>query len=153
MKRFKFRLDPVLRYRRYREELALMELARARRALVLSEKKLEQIQQTRQGVMMDLDARQAERLEVNRYRIYRAYLKGLGAEIETEKEHLADIGREVRDKYETAEANRISRETLQWVRQTQYTDYLQMSDRAEQKGAEELIALSKRSGVDDTPCP
>jgi flagellar biosynthesis chaperone FliJ len=103
--------------------------------------------------MMDLDARQAERLEVNRYRIYRAYLKGLGAEIESEKEHLADIGREVRDKYETAEANRISRETLQWVRQTQYTDYLQMSDRAEQKDAEELIALSKRSGVDDTPCP
>jgi len=153
MKRFKFRLDPVLRYRRYREELALMELARARQALVLSEKKLEQIQQTRQGVMMDLDARQAERLEVNRYRIYRAYLKGLGAKIESEKEHLADIGREVRDKYETAEANRISRETLQWVRQTQYTDYLQISDRAEQKGAEELIALSKRSGVDDTPCP
>jgi len=150
MKRFKFRLDPVLRYRRYRQELALMELARARQALVLSEKKIQQIQQTREGVMMDLDARQAERLEVNRYRIYTAYLKGLGAKIESEKEHLVEMGREVRDKYETAEASRISEETLQWVRQTQYTDYLQSSDRAEQKAADELIALRKRPGVDDT---
>jgi len=144
MKQFKFRLDPVLRYRQYQEELALMELARAKQALVLSEKKIQQIQQTRKGVMTDLDARQAERLEVSQYRIYIAYLKGLGEKIESENEHLAEIDREVRDKYETAEAKRISKETLQRVRQTQYTDYLQRSDRAVQKAAEELIALRKR---------
>ena len=128
-----------------------MALARARHALVLSEKKIQQIQQIRKGVMTDLDARQAKRLEVNRYGIYRAYLNGLGAKMASEKELLAEIGRDVKDKYETAEAKRISKETLQWVRQTQYTDYLQSSDRAEQKAAEELVALGKRPGGDNTP--
>ena len=60
MKRFKFRLDPVLRYRQYRERLAMMELARARQALVLSEKKIQQVQQIRKGVITDLNARQTE---------------------------------------------------------------------------------------------
>jgi flagellar biosynthesis chaperone FliJ len=128
-----------------------MALARARHAVVLSEKKIQQIQQTRKGVITDLDARQAERLEVNRYRLYQAYLNGLGAKMASEKEHLTELAREVKDKHESAEASRISKETLNWVRQTQYTDYLQRSDRAEQKAAEELIALGKRRRVDDTP--
>jgi flagellar FliJ protein len=144
MKKFKFKLDPVLRYRRYREELALMELAKARQALVLSKKKIQQIQQARKGVMTDLDARQTEGLEVNRYRIYTAYLQGLGEKIESENEHLVEIGRMVKEKHETAEAARISKDTLQRVRETQYFHYLQGRDRTEQKAADELIALRKR---------
>ncbi len=144
MKKFKFRLDPVLRYRQYREELALMELARARQALVLSKKKIQQIQQARKGVMTDLNARQTEGLEVNRYRIYAAYLQGLGEKIKSENEHLMEIGRMVKEKYETAEAERISKDTLQRVRETQYTHYLQGRDRTEQKAADELIALRGR---------
>ena len=146
MKKFKFRLDPVLRYKQYREELALMELAKARQALVLSKKKIQQIQQARKGVMTDLDARQTEGLEVNRYRIYTAYLQGLGEKIESENEHLVQIGRMVKEKHETAEAERISKDTLQRVRETQYTHYLQGRDRTEQKAADELIALGKRPG-------
>jgi flagellar FliJ protein len=146
MKKFKFRLDPVLRYRQYREELALMELAKARQALVLSKKKIQQIQEARKGVMTDLDARQTEGLEVNRYRIYTAYLQGLGEKIESENEHLVQIGRMVKEKHETAEAERISKDTLQRVRETQYTHYLQGHDRTEQKAADELIALRKRPG-------
>jgi flagellar FliJ protein len=146
MKKFKFRLDPVLRYKQYREELALMELAKARQALVLSKKKIQQIQEARKGVMTDLDARQTEGLEVNRYRIYTAYLQGLGEKIESENEHLVQIGRMVKEKHETAEAERISKDTLQRVRETQYTHYLQGRDRAEQKAADELIALRRRPG-------
>ncbi len=144
MKKFKFRLDPVLRYRQYREKLALMELARARQAFVLSKKKIQQIQQARKGVMTDLNARQTEGLEVNRYRIYAAYLQGLGEKIKSENEHLMGIGRMVKEKHETAEAERISKDTLQRVRETQYAHYLQGRDRTEQKAAEELIALRGR---------
>jgi flagellar FliJ protein len=146
MKKFKFRLDPVLRYRQYREELALMELAKARRALVLSKKKIQQIERGRKGVMTDLDGRQTEGLEVNRYRIYTAYLQGLGEKIKSENEHLVEIGRMVKEKHETAETERISKDTLQRVRETQYTHYLQGRDRTEQKAADELIALRKRPG-------
>lgn len=144
MKKFKFRLDPVLRYRQYREKLALMELARARQAFVLSKKKIQQIQQARKGVMTDLNARQTEGLEVNRYRIYAAYLQGLGEKIKSENEHLMGIGRMVKEKHETAEAERISKDTLQRVRETQYAHYLQGRDRTEQKAADELIALRGR---------
>jgi flagellar export protein FliJ len=146
MKRFRFRLDPVLRYRQYRERLALMELARARQALVLSKKKIQQVRQIRKVVITDLNARQTEGLEVSRHRIYAAYLQGLGEKIESENEHLVEIGGVVRDKHETAEAKRISKETLQRVRQTQYANYLQASDRAQQKAADEVIALRKRPG-------
>jgi flagellar export protein FliJ len=128
-----------------------MELARAKRALVLSKKKIQQIGQTRKGVVTELDARQAEGLEVNRYRIYAAYLKGLGKKIESENEHFVEISDVVRDKHEIAEASRISKETLQRLKQTQHAKYLQRSNRAEQKAADELVGLRKRPGVEDAP--
>ena len=81
MKRFKFRLDPVVRYREYRERIALIDLARETQALIETKNRISELEETRRSAAGDLDAEQKEGIEVDRYRGFAAYLQGLRDEI------------------------------------------------------------------------
>ena len=120
MKRFKFRLDPIIRYRQYLERLALMELAKAREELTETEKRIRKIQQTTRDVTRELSSLQAEGIGVDRYRIYADYLQGLKDKIECEDERLVEIGKAVREQHKAVEVERIKKETLEWIRQNEY---------------------------------
>ena len=145
MKRFKFRLDPIIRYRQYLERLALMELAKAREELTETEKRIRKIQQTTRDVTRELSSLQAEGIAVDRYRIYADYLQGLKDRIECEDERLVEIGKAVREKHKAVEVERIKKETLEWIRQNEYAKHSRMIDREQQKAAEELVSLNRGS--------
>ena len=100
MKRFKFRLDPVIRYREYRERIAQIELARETQALIETKNRISEIEQTRRYAASELDGEQKEGIEVDRYRVFTAYLRGLRHEIESESERLVEIGKRIREKQE-----------------------------------------------------
>ncbi len=141
MKRFRFRLEPVIRYRQYLERLALIELARAKQDLSQTKKKIQEMQQNRKDAATELDSRQAEGMKANRYRIHTDYLQGLSDRIESENERLVGIGRTIKERHQAAETERIKKETLEWVRQSEYTKHVQRINRAEQKAADELVSL------------
>ena len=143
MKRFKFRLDPVIRYREYRERIAQIGLARETQALVESEKRISEIEQARRCTVSELDSEQKQGIEVDRHLIFTAYLQGLRDEIESERERLVEIDKRIREKQEAAKVETMKKKTLEWIKQTQYSKHLQWINRAEQKAADELIGLKK----------
>ena len=143
MKRFKFRLDPVIRYREYRERIAQIGLARETQALVESKNRIYEIEQARQYTVSELDSEQKQGIEVDRHLIFTAYLQGLRDEIESERERLVEIDKRIREKQEAAKVETIKKKTLEWIKQTQFSKYLKCIDRAEQKAADELIGLKK----------
>lgn len=143
MKRFKFRLDPVIRYREYRERIAQIGLARETQALVESEKRISEIEQARRCTVSELDSEQKQGIEVDRHLIFTAYLQGLHDEIESERERLVEIDKRIREKQEAAKVETMKKKTLEWIKQTQYSKYLKWINRAEQKAADELIGLKK----------
>ena len=55
MKRFKFRLDPVIRYQEYRERIAQIGLARETQALVESKNRISEIEQARRFTVSELE--------------------------------------------------------------------------------------------------
>ena len=143
MKRFKFRLDPVIRYREYRERIAQIGLARETQALVESEKRISEIEQARRYTVSELDSEQKQGIEVDRHLVFTGYLQGLRDEIESERERLVEIDKRIREKQEAAKVETMKKKTLEWIKQTQYSKYLKCIDRAEQKAADELIGLKK----------
>ncbi len=143
MKRFKFRLDPVIRYREYRERIAQIGLARETQALVESEKRISEIEQARRCTVSELDSEQKQGIEVDRHLIFTAYLQGLHDEIESERERLVEIDKRIREKQEAAKVETMKKKTLEWIKQTQYSKHLKWINRAEQKAADELIGLKK----------
>jgi flagellar FliJ protein len=145
MKRFKFRLDPVIRYREYLERIAQIELARETQALIETKNRISEIEQTRLYAASELDGEQTEGIEVDRYRVFTAYLRGLRHEIESESERLIEIGKRIRKKQEAVKAETIKKKTLEWLKETEYSKYLEWVNRAEQKAADELVGLSRKA--------
>jgi flagellar FliJ protein len=145
MKRFKFRLDPVIRYREYLERIAQIELARETQALIETKNRISEIEQTRRYAASELDGKQKEGIEVDRYRVFTAYLRGLRHEIESESERLIEIGKRIREKQEAVKAETIKKKTLEWLKETEHSKYLEWVNRAEQKAADELVELSRKA--------
>ncbi len=145
MKRFKFRLDPVIRYREYRERIAQIELARETQALIETKSRISEIEQTRRYAASEFDGEQTEGIEVDRYRIFTAYLRGLRHEIESESERLIEIGKRIRKKQEAVKAETIKKKTVEWLKETEYSKYLEWVNRAEQKAADELVGLRRKA--------
>ena len=143
MKRFKFRLDPVIRYREYRERIAQIGLARETQALVESENRISEIEQARRYTASELDIEQKQGIEVDRHLVFTAYLQGLRDEIESERERLVEIDKRIREKQEAAKVETMKKKTLEWIKQIQYSKHLKWINRAEQKAADELIGLKK----------
>lgn len=143
MKRFKFRLDPVIRYREYRERIAQIAVARETQALVESKNRISEMEQVRRYTASELDSEQEQGIEVDRHRVFTAYLQGLRDEIKSESEHLVEIGKRIREKQEAVKVETIKKKTLEWIKQTKYSKYLEWINRAEQKAADELIGLKK----------
>lgn len=143
MKRFKFRLDPVIRYREYRERIAQIGLARETQAHVESKNRISEIEQARRYTVSELDSEQKQGIEVDRHLIFTAYLQGLRDEIESERERLVEIDKRIREKQEAAKVETMKKKTLEWIKQTQYSKHLKWINRAEQKAADELIGLKK----------
>ena len=145
MKRFKFRLDPVIRYREYRERIAQIELARETQALIQTKNRISEIEQAKQYAACELDGEEEEGIEVDRHRLFTAYLRGLRHEIESESERLIEIGKRIREKQELVKAETIKKKTLEWIKQTEYTKYLECVNRAEQKAADEMFGLRRKA--------
>jgi flagellar FliJ protein len=145
MKRFKFRLDPVVRYREYRERIAQIDLARETQALIETRNRISEIEETRRSAASDLDAEQKEGIEVDRYQVFAAYLQGLRDEIDSESGRLIEIGKKLREKQRVVKAETIKKKTLEWIKQNEYSKYLECMNRVEQKAADDLIGLRKKS--------
>ncbi len=143
MKRFKFRLDPVIRYREYRERIAQLGLARETQALIESKNRISEMEQTRRYTASELDSEEKQGIEVDRHRVFTAYLQGLRDGIDSESERLVEIAKRIKEKQEAVEAETIKKKTLEWIKQTKYSKYLEWINRAEQKAADELIGLKK----------
>lgn len=143
MKRFKFRLDPVIRYREYRERIAQIGLAREAQALIESKNRISDMEHTWRHTAGELDSEQKQGIEADRHRVFTAYLQGLRDEIESESERLDEIGKRIREKQEAVKAETIKKKTLEWIKQNQYSKYFKGINRAEQKEADELAGLKK----------
>ena len=145
MKKFKFRLDPVIRYQEYRERIAQIELAREKQLLIESKNRITEIEEIKRDAACKLDGEEKEGIEVDRYRVFGAYLQGLQDEIESEGERLVEIGKRIRKRQQVVKAETIKKKTMEWIKQSERSKYLEWINRAEQKAADELIGLREKS--------
>jgi len=144
MKQFKFRLAPVLRYRKHVEQMALMELAEAKRSFFETTQRIKALQRTQHGAAVTLRNEESRGIDVVRHRIFSAYLQGLSDRISTQNDRLNEINAIVGEKQKAFEAERIRRESLELLRQNNHARYLKELGLAEQKAADELMSLRWR---------
>ncbi len=144
MKKFKFRLDPIVRFRRYRERIALIDLAATKRKLIETTNKIQQIEQDRKTTAIEVDQRQAEGMAVRDFCTYAAYMERLYREEESGNEYLVEIENKIKEKQKVAEVERTRKKTLVRLKEIEYAEYSKKLELSEQKAADELLGLRRR---------
>lgn len=147
MKQFAFRLDPVIRFRKHLERMALMELAKTKQAFFQAKQDIERLVQQRRNAMANMNHEEEQGIDGCRIIIYKDYLRGLTDRISMGSDRLLELAALVREKERAVEAERIKKETLESLREKRYAAYLKQCERAEQKASDEVVSLRWPSGV------
>jgi flagellar export protein FliJ len=121
-----------------------MELAAAKRLLLQTRNIIETLERNRSDAETKLRSEETQGIDMNRHRLFSAYLRGVTAQIAEANDRLVEIAGTVSEKQQAFDAERIKRESLVLLKQKKYADYIEAINRADQKAADELMSLRWR---------
>ena len=91
MKKFRFRLDSILRYRKYLERTAQIKLGTAEQAFINCREKIDSLRALRKTFFNDLEHEEKKGMSAYAYQIYRLYIEKIDSDIESEQQHLKEL--------------------------------------------------------------
>ena len=144
MKKFSFRLDRLLNYRKFLEKQAQKNLFNAKNEALKREKALEGLIQTR----IETDKRCREEgvkgMDVPWYRIYQAFLGKSDRDVETARSRLQKGEARVKAKVALLEKKSVRKKTLEVLKDKQYKKHLHQLGKEEQKAMDELAVMGRK---------
>jgi flagellar FliJ protein len=141
MKKFKFKLDAVLRYRKYRERNAQLELVKAKNAVVEKRQLIEKLKQNRLQAIYDLKANEEKGMSVGRHRFYTNYIAGTDHALEEEQKQLVQLEKVLKHHQEIVRKEQIKRKTLEKMEDIKKKEYISDYIKFEQKTMDEMVAI------------
>ena len=141
MKKFKFKLDPVLRYRKYKERLAQIELVKAKHAVLEKEQQINNLEVKKNNTTVEMKNKEDEGVSTAIYKLYENYLFGLTTSIEYENTLLTELQQKMIERQKLLNSERIKRETLERMEEIEKVKYIQWAIKTEQKMMDEMVAL------------
>jgi flagellar FliJ protein len=143
MKRFSFRLDSILGYRRYQEKRAQRDLVNARHeqaqrtqaAKQLADKRMEAAEACTEEVFSGMD--------VPRYHLYKAFLRSLNKDIHKAHIKLRQGEEEIHAKQSVLTRRSVEKKSLEVLRDLKAKAYNLGIEHEEQKAMDELVILRK----------
>lgn len=145
MKRFKFRLDPVIRHREYLERLAMLELAKRRQVAAEVQKGIDALHQERKRALEELFNRQQDGMSMDEHGLFINYLDGLAGSISQEEARVIELSKAVAAQQAEVMSATTRKKTIQKLRENQYKKFLEEVSRKQQKELDELVALRRES--------
>jgi flagellar FliJ protein len=143
MKRFSFRLDSILDYRRYLEKRAQRDLVAARNEQMLRKKAAESLVVRRRETAQACRAESLEGMDVPRYHIYKSFLLGLDQDLEKAHTGLREGENTIRAKEEVLKKKTVEKRVLEVLKDLQRRAHRLKAERAEQKNLDELVIMRK----------
>lgn len=144
MKRFVFRLEPVLNYKVHQERMAQLEVAKARKALEACEAKIKVLMEDANAAARDLDARISKGISMDRYRFYTNYLSSMDTLIEREKNQQSLLAKQLTEKQNQLRQKTIDKKTLEILKEKQRETYYQDVNALFQKEADDMVTIRRK---------
>ncbi|SHK76106.1 flagellar FliJ protein [Desulfatibacillum alkenivorans DSM 16219] len=143
MKKFQFRLEPVLKLRKYKERTAQMELAKALAALQEAQAFLEQSRLQEISAQRNWDAGLEKGMWENEFRMHADHLRGLKAQTARALENEARLKGVVEKRRRELVQASASRKSMELLREERFTQYKLETGRMEQKETDEMASLHR----------
>lgn len=143
MKKFVFSLDKVLDYKQQIEDNLRSEHAGAVRAVVKKEEEIEQLENTHQGFVADMEGIKRNGCRIQELRFYESYLDSSRRRIDEQKEMLTNLRRQEAEKREQVIEAKKERTSIDMLKEKKQSEYDFMMQKEEEKFIEEFVSNSK----------
>lgn len=141
MKRFSFRLEKVLRYRKYLETKARIKLTDAINEFHEKENSIKMIAAKRKELANECGGEKEKGMDVARYRLYYHYFRKLNEEQEEGTLALKKTEEKVQTHRALLTKESIKKKTLEMLKEVQRGRYQEISGKEEQKRMDETAVI------------
>ena len=143
MKRFSFRLDSILGYRRYQEKRAQRDLVNARHEQAQRERAAKQLADKRTEAAEACTEEGFKGIHVPRYHLYKSFLGSLNEDLGKAHLKLRQGEEEIHAKKSALTRRSVEKKSLEVLRDLKVKAYKLSIEQEEQKAMDELAILRK----------
>nr|WP_320190928.1 flagellar export protein FliJ [uncultured Desulfobacter sp.] len=149
MKRFQFRLQSLLKYKRHLEQVAKQEMAKAVADVLACEQRITQLQKERILATDQLDALVEQGIGAGQFNRYRQFITSIDQTIILERKKKTELEKILADKRDILKQKTIDKKSLERLREKQEREYTHAMLREEQKGLDEIASLKTAREVNN----
>ena len=143
MKRFSFRLDSILDYRRYLEKRAQRDLGNAQNEQARRKKVAKELGDKREDISKECSDETFRGIDVPSYHLYTSFLRILNQDLEKAHMSLKQGEEKIRAHEAVLKRKSIEKKTLETLKELQFKEYKLTRERAEQKAIDELVIMRR----------
>jgi len=141
MKRFQFRLDPLLRFREHLLEQAQLEVARVRTDIEACRQRIAGFEKDYEATTHELDGEVSTGIDSKRYRHYVAYLKGIESQLEAENLRRMELAELLDKKTRELQQRSVDKKVLENLKNRRREDYYRETMRMLHKETDDAVTL------------
>ena len=143
MKRFSFRLDSILDYRRHLEKRAQRDLGNAHNEQARTKKVAKELRDKREDISKECSDETFRGIDVPSYHLYTSFLRILNQDLEKAHMSLKQGEEKIRAHEAVLKRKSIEKKSLETLKESQFKEYKLTRERAEQKAIDELIIMRR----------
>lgn len=141
MKKFKFRLEPLMRYREFLERQKQLEVAKAFSDVLSCEKSIEQTRMAFSETVNLLADDLGKGMDAARFLRVKNYLSGLESFENTEKKRRGKLLGMLTQRQKELEKKSIEKKAIEKLKLRQKEEYYTVMNKEEQKSLDDIIIL------------
>lgn len=149
MKKFQFRLQSLLKYKRHLEQVAKQEMAKAVADVLACEQRIIALQQDRISATDQLDALVEKGMGAGQFNRYRQFITAIDQTIIFERNRKIELEKILDEKRNILKQKTIDKKSLERLREKQEREYTHEMLREEQKGLDEIASLKTAREVNN----
>ncbi len=143
MKRFEFKLQALLNFRKHLERMAQQDMAKTVMEVTACEKQIDSLQATHGQSALQLEKIVEKGVGAREFKQHHSYLGAVGLMINQEKQHKVQLGKILEKKRLQLKKRSIDKKAMERLRETRAKEYNKELLVAEQKELDEISSLKK----------
>ncbi len=141
MKKFNFKLQPVLKYREHLENIAKQEYVQSYMDVTACEEQIKQMEQQYQIMANSVEQETRKGISAQLFRQYNDYLEALENDIELKRKEHEQLKKVLAVKQQTLTKKSVEKKVIERLKQKKREEYIEEFMAEEQKRADDMTSL------------
>jgi len=149
MKKFKFRLDPLLRYRSFQEHQKKLAVAAARYEVMACEAAIENTVLLARTTSETLDSAMANGMDATRFEWFKHYLEGLSSSRGAAEARRIELMKTLTQRQLELTEKSVARKVVENLKARKKEDYYREALKTEQKVLDDMVILRSARKINE----